>query len=145
MEMHALAPRATLAMPHPYQLPPPAPAERERYGAIEENGVRLVAQAPVSTFSIDVDTGSYSNMRRMLNAGRVPPADAVRVEELLNYFPYDYAQPGDGRPFAVHAALAPAPGTRPMCCCASASRARTWPAAHCRPPTWYSWWMCRDR
>ncbi|QQX85413.1 VWA domain-containing protein [Cupriavidus necator] len=107
MEMHAIAPRAALAMP--YHLPPPAPAERERYGAIEENGVRLVAQAPVSTFSIDVDTGSYSNMRRMLNAGRVPPADAVRVEELLNYFPYDYAQPADGRPFAVHAALAPAP------------------------------------
>ncbi|SOY43049.1 putative lipoprotein, Von Willebrand factor type A domain [Cupriavidus taiwanensis] len=108
-EMHRIEPHATLALPHPYPLPAPAPEERERYGAIEENGVRLVAQAPVSTFSIDVDTGSYSNVRRLLNAGRVPPADAVRVEELLNYFPYDYAQPVDGRPFAVHTALAPAP------------------------------------
>ncbi|SPA49099.1 vWA domain-containing protein [Cupriavidus taiwanensis] len=108
-EMHSIEPHATLAMPHPYPLPAPAPEERERYGAIDENGVRLVAQAPVSTFSIDVDTGSYSNVRRLLNAGRVPPADAVRVEELLNYFPYDYAQPADGRPFAVHTALAPAP------------------------------------
>ncbi len=108
-EMRALAPRAALAMPRPYHLPLPQAADRERYGQIDENGVRLVAQAPVSTFSIDVDTGSYSNMRRLLNAGRLPPADAVRVEELLNYFPYDYAQPADGRPFAVHTALAPAP------------------------------------
>lgn len=105
-------PNAMLArapMPLHYNQPQPAPADRERYGAIEENGVRLVAQAPVSTFSIDVDTGSYSNVRRMLNTGRLPPADAVRVEELVNYFPYDYAQPTDGRPFAVHTALAPAP------------------------------------
>lgn len=108
-EMRAVAPHAPLAMPRPYHLPPPQAADRERYGQIEENGVKLVAQAPVSTFSIDVDTGSYSNMRRLLNAGRLPPADAVRVEELLNYFPYDYAQPADGRPFAVHTALAPAP------------------------------------
>ncbi|TDF58136.1 VWA domain-containing protein [Cupriavidus sp. L7L] len=108
-EMRAIAPHAPLAMPRPYHLPPPQAADRERYGQIEENGVKLVAQAPVSTFSIDVDTGSYSNMRRLLNAGRLPPADAVRVEELLNYFPYDYAQPADGRPFAVHTALAPAP------------------------------------
>lgn len=87
----------------------PATQDRERYGAIDENGVRQVAQAPVSTFGIDVDTGSYSNVRRMLNAGRLPPSDAVRVEELVNYFPYDYAGPADGTPFAVHAALAPAP------------------------------------
>lgn len=108
-EMRAIAPRAAPAIPRPYYLPPPQAADRERYGQIEENGVKLVAQAPVSTFSIDVDTGSYSNMRRLLNAGRLPPADAVRVEEMLNYFPYDYAQPADGQPFAVHTALAPAP------------------------------------
>ncbi|WP_454720656.1 MULTISPECIES: vWA domain-containing protein [Cupriavidus] len=82
---------------------------RERYGAIEENGVQQVAQAPVSTFGIDVDTGSYSNVRRLLNAGRLPPADAVRVEEMINYFPYGDAPPRDGRPFAVHAEAAPAP------------------------------------
>ncbi|QOT78476.1 VWA domain-containing protein [Cupriavidus basilensis] len=97
-----------LARPMPYPQPQPGP-DRERYGAIDENGVQQVAQAPVSTFSIDVDTGSYSNVRRLLNAGRLPPADAVRVEEMVNYFPYDYAQPRDGRPFVVHADAAPAP------------------------------------
>lgn len=85
------------------------PESTERYGQISENPVKLVAQAPVSTFSIDVDTGSYSNVRRILNAGRMPPSDAVRVEELINYFPYDYALPTDHRPFAVHTELAPAP------------------------------------
>ncbi|MBS1208540.1 MAG: hypothetical protein H6R19_938 [Proteobacteria bacterium] len=88
---------------------PMPPEERERYGQINDNPVKRVAEASVSTFSIDVDTGSYSNVRRMLNAGQLPPADAVRVEELINYFPYDYALPRDGRPFAVHTEFAPAP------------------------------------
>ena len=88
------------------------PESRERYGEIGDNPVKLVAETPVSTFSIDVDTGSYANVRRMLNAGQLPPADAVRVEELINYFPYDYARPTDRRPFAVHAELAPAPWNR---------------------------------
>ncbi|HEX5127363.1 MAG TPA: VWA domain-containing protein [Rhodocyclaceae bacterium] len=82
---------------------------RERYQTITSNPVKLVAEAPVSTFSIDVDTGSYSNVRRLLNAGQLPPADAVRVEELVNYFPYDYSQPADDKPFAVHSELASAP------------------------------------
>lgn len=81
----------------------------ERYGQIQDNPVKVVAEAPVSTFSIDVDTGSYSNVRRMLNAGDLPPSDAVRVEEMINYFPYDYALPRDGKPFAVDVAMAPAP------------------------------------
>jgi Ca-activated chloride channel family protein len=84
-------------------------ANTERYGVIKDNSIHAVAETPVSTFSIDVDTGSYSNVRRMLNTGRLPPADAVRVEELINYFPYNYAQPADAKPFAVHTALAPAP------------------------------------
>ncbi|MGO4333222.1 vWA domain-containing protein, partial [Cupriavidus sp. M-11] len=115
-DARAPAMRHLPAAPAPMAMiaPSPQPAwrgepERERYAAIDENGVQQVAQAPVSTFSIDVDTGSYSNVRRMLNAGRLPPADAVRVEEMVNYFPYDYAQPRDGRPFAVHVAAAPAP------------------------------------
>jgi len=91
------------------QLMPMPPEERERYSEIHDNAVKQVAEAPVSTFSIDVDTGSYSNVRRLLNAGRLPPADAVRVEELINYFPYDYALPHDGRPFAVHTEFTPAP------------------------------------
>jgi len=107
---HPAAPMAAMKrMPSPSFSPMPAPQDRERYAAIAENGIQLVASQPVSTFSIDVDTGSYSNVRRMLNAGRLPPADAVRVEELVNYFPYDYAPPSDGRPFAVHTALAPSP------------------------------------
>ncbi len=100
-----------MAAPVPIQLAQGIvrPESTERYGQINENPVKQVAQAPVSTFSIDVDTGSYSNVRRLLNAGTIPPSDAVRVEELINYFPYDYALPSDHRPFAVHTELAPAP------------------------------------
>ena len=76
---------------------------RERYAHSDANPVHRVSDAPVSTFSIDVDTGSYSNVRRMLTReGRLPPADAVRVEEILNYFAYGYPLPQDGKPFAVH-------------------------------------------
>ena len=98
-------------MPSPVPAPMPVADQpsNERYGQFSDNPVHRVAEAPVSTFSVDVDTGSYSNVRRMLNGGALPPADAVRVEELINYFPYDYALPRDDRPFAVHTALAPAP------------------------------------
>ena len=70
----------------------PLQANREKYGEISTNPVRETAKEPVSTFSIDVDTGSYSNVRRFLTQGQLPPVDAVRVEELVNYFPYQYAQ-----------------------------------------------------
>lgn len=83
--------------------------QRERYQALTDNPVQRVAEAPVSTFSLDVDTGSYSNVRRMIGAGQLPPPDAVRVEELVNYFPYEYTPPADARPFAVHTELAPSP------------------------------------
>jgi Ca-activated chloride channel family protein len=86
-----------------------APQDRERYQALADNPVQLTARSPVSTFSIDVDTGSYANVRRLLNAGRLPPADAVRVEEMINYFPYDYARPAGLAPFAVHTELTRAP------------------------------------
>ena len=82
-----------------------APSEavnRENYNHFDDNQIKLVAEAPVSTFSIDVDTGSYSNIRRMINAGNLPREDAVRVEELVNYFAYDYPLPENGRtPFSV--------------------------------------------
>ncbi|MCA1613132.1 MAG: VWA domain-containing protein [Acidobacteria bacterium] len=83
-----------------------APGERqgfntEAYGRIDENPFLTVARAPLSTFSIDVDTASYSNTRRFLNSGQLPPPDAVRVEELINYFAYDYPQPAGGEPFSV--------------------------------------------
>lgn len=96
-------------MSAPMPMPVPDQPSNERYGQISDNPIHRVAEAPVSTFSVDVDTGSYSNVRRLLNGGALPPADAVRVEELINYFPYDYALPRDSRPFAVHTALAPAP------------------------------------
>ncbi|WP_409559384.1 vWA domain-containing protein [Accumulibacter sp.] len=100
---------AVMPQPAAYAIAPMPQEARERYTQLTANPVKQVAEAPVSTFSIDVDTGSYSNVRRMLNAGHLPPADAVRVEELINYFPYDYAPPKEGRPFAVHSEMAPAP------------------------------------
>ena len=84
----------------------------EEYAAIEENGFRKVATDPLSTFSADVDTASYCNLRRMLNddwyAGQIP-SGAVRVEEMLNYFRYDYPAPQGGDKFGVTAQIAPCP------------------------------------
>ncbi len=73
----------------------------EEYSYISENGYKSVAEDPLSTFSVDVDTASYGNVRRMIRAGGSIPADAVRIEELINYFDYDYPQPKEGEPFAV--------------------------------------------
>ncbi|MBW2710159.1 MAG: von Willebrand factor type A domain-containing protein, partial [Deltaproteobacteria bacterium] len=72
---------------------PSEPLNRENYNHFDDNQIMLVAEAPVSTFSIDVDTGAYSNIRRMISAGNLPREDAVRVEELINYFSYDYPVP----------------------------------------------------
>ncbi len=86
------------------------PIHTENYHHIEENGVKVVTSDPVSTFSIDVDTGSYSNSRRLLNQGALPPTDAVRVEEFINYFDYQYDAPQNvEQPFSVNTALATAP------------------------------------
>jgi secreted protein with Ig-like and vWFA domain len=81
----------------------------ESYKAVAENPFLKVLDARLSTFSIDVDTASYSNVRRFLNMGQCPPPQAVRLEELVNYFPYDYAPPVDGKPFAVHVEMTSAP------------------------------------
>lgn len=84
------------------QLPArPEPVNRERYTRFEENRDRAVADEPLSTFSIDVDTASYANVRRFLSAGRLPPRDAVRIEELVNYFRYDDPKPDGDDPFTV--------------------------------------------
>jgi Ca-activated chloride channel family protein len=86
------------------------PANTERYQHLDDNPVHLVAEQPVSTFSIDVDTGAYANVRRFLNAGQLPPQDAVRVEEMINYFDYRYVPPASRDvPFRVATELAPAP------------------------------------
>ncbi len=86
------------------------PANTERYQDHADNPLQLAAQNPVSTFSIDVDTGSYTNVRRMLVANQLPPADAVRAEEFLNYFDYGYTPPATRDvPFSVTTELAAAP------------------------------------
>jgi Ca-activated chloride channel family protein len=98
--------------PHPEPAPPvyQQPTDTEKYQHQDDNPVRLVSEQPFSTFSIDVDTGAYSNVRRFLNAGRLPPQDAVRVEELINYFDYQYEPPRSrAQPFRVATELAPAP------------------------------------
>lgn len=82
---------------------------REQYEKLPDNPVHSVAETPVSTFGADVDTGSYANVRRFLNQGRLPPEGAVRLEEMVNYFPYDYALPTDGSPFGVTTEVAPSP------------------------------------
>ncbi len=85
-------------------------ANTEHYQAFDDNPIQRVAENPVSTFSIDVDTGSYSNVRRMLVAGERPPADAVRAEEMINYFDYGYPAPATReQPFRVSTEIAPAP------------------------------------
>lgn len=83
--------------------------ESEAYKPIKENEFKHVAFSPLSTFSIDVDKASYSNVRRFLNNGAKVPTDAVKIEELINYFNYNYKQPTDEHPFAIHTELANAP------------------------------------
>lgn len=83
---------------------------REQYQHFDDSGIFLAKEQPVSTFSIDVDTGSYSNARRMLNDGYLPPEDAVRLEEFVNYFNYDYQTPDSTeQPFAVNTQVFDAP------------------------------------
>ena len=92
------------------RLPPQEPTETERYADIDANPVIATATDPVSTFSVDVDTGAYSNVRRFLEQGRLPPTDAVRVEEFVNYFDYSYPTPTNTQtPFTVSTELALTP------------------------------------
>ncbi len=87
----------------------PPPTDREGYSAIVENDFRRPTDAPLSTFSIDVDAASYANVRRFLDDGMMPVTDAVRIEELVNYFEYDYPDPEGEHPFAVVTEVSEAP------------------------------------
>ncbi len=88
----------------------PAPDfNTEGYSTIHENGYKSPLRAPLSTFSIDVDAASYSNVRRFINDGQKPPVDAVRIEEMINYFDYDYPQPDNGHPFSINYELGKCP------------------------------------
>ncbi|MBA3641625.1 MAG: VWA domain-containing protein, partial [Acidobacteria bacterium] len=87
----------------------PRPPGTASYSAIEENKFRGVSEFPLSTFSVDVDTASYANVRRFLNGSQLPPADAVRVEELINYFKYDYPAPKGDAPVSITTEVAACP------------------------------------
>jgi len=92
------------------KMAPPQFTSTERYQGFADNGVVSTREQPLSTFSIDVDTGSYSNVRRFLESGQLPPVDAVRTEELVNYFAYDYPVDTAGEvPFSVYTEVAPSP------------------------------------
>ena len=91
------------------QLHQSAPGNTEEYNTIVENEFLDALSNPLSTFSIDVDAASYSNARRFIQDGQLPPKDAVRVEEFINYFDYDYPQPKDDHPFAVFTELGTCP------------------------------------
>jgi Ca-activated chloride channel family protein len=84
-------------------------APSPQYAHVEEHRFQLAQEQPVTTFSIDVDTASYANIRRFLTNGAVPPADAVRIEEMINYFTYDYPQPKGEVPFSITTEVAACP------------------------------------
>ncbi|MEO7826321.1 MAG: VWA domain-containing protein, partial [Allosphingosinicella sp.] len=91
---------------------PPTPVGRDRFTAISENPFRVASEEPVSTFSIDVDTASYSWVRASLTQNVLPPKDSVRTEEMINYFPYDYASPRTAaQPFSSDVSVFPSPWT----------------------------------
>jgi Ca-activated chloride channel family protein len=99
-----------VSLSKPYPNPITSISNTENYTHFEDNPIRIANIDPVSTFSIDVDTGAYSNMRRMLNQGVIPPKDSIRIEELINYFNYDYAVANNShQPFSINTELAPSP------------------------------------
>ena len=113
-EMDYAAPQKIMASrPHPVAISPLVDREQlqnEQYQKIETSDVHSTLEQPVSTFSIDVDTGAYSNVRRMLNNGQLPPTDAVRLEEFVNYFNYEYPAPDSKEmPFSVSTEVMTAP------------------------------------
>jgi Ca-activated chloride channel family protein len=101
-----------LTFSQPYCQTPPGtwiPFNTESYDPIRENDWLSTLDKPLSTFSVDVDAASYSNVRRFLTQGQLPPADAVRIEELVNYFDYDYPEPRGAHPFSITTEVAECP------------------------------------
>lgn len=114
--MHKLAMERFLPPPlavpsyHPSPQPnSPQDFNTEEYDRVQENPFLEVLKNPQSTFAIDVDTASYTNVRRFINSGKLPPPDAVRIEELINYFRYEYPQPTGNLPFSFNTELANTP------------------------------------
>jgi Ca-activated chloride channel family protein len=106
MAAASVAADAVSRPPRPY---PGQPGNREQYDRIEDNPFLGVTGNPLSTFSIDVDRASYGNVRRFLQSGQRPPADAVRIEELINYFPYELREPRGNDPVAITTEVTTAP------------------------------------
>jgi len=98
--------RSTISAHYAYAMPE---MNTERYDYIPGNTFKNVTEEPLSTFSIDVDRASYANVRRFINRGNLPPPDAVRIEEMINYFSYDYPQPEGNDPFSLSMELAACP------------------------------------
>ncbi len=94
---------------HTYIPPQYIPESTEDYATFNENKFLDPKNEPLSTFSVDVDRASYTNVRRFINQGTLPPADAVRIEEMINYFNYEYAEPTNKHPFAIHHEVASCP------------------------------------
>lgn len=108
--LSSISPTAGISGPQIRPQPMPGDIDRERYEDVELNDVVVTAEEPVSTFSVDVDTASYSLVRDYLNDGNLPPRDAVRIEEMVNYFSYDYDLPDDrDAPFEATVTVLPNP------------------------------------
>lgn len=106
-----IAVKSTYGYSSPYHQPVPR-YNTEGYSTIHENGFKSPVKEPLSTFSIDVDAASYSNVRRFITQGQRPVKDAVRIEEMINYFDYDYPQPDNGHPFSIVYELGECPWNR---------------------------------
>lgn len=107
---YAPPPPAMIRSPSSLPMPAPAPRDTERYPSAVANPIKRTADEPVSTFSIDVDTAAYANVRRFLDDGLPVPREAVRVEEMINYFDYGYARPASAEtPFRASVAVVPSP------------------------------------
>ena len=142
--------RPVMASPMPsYNVPPVMVAVdpgRERYDGKQVSPVHLTRAEPVFTFSVDVDTGAYANTRRFLTQGRKPPSDAVRTEELINYFRYDYARPDTREaPFSITTDVAATPWNGERSCCASACADTICREKGVRMQTSFSSSMCPDQ
>jgi Ca-activated chloride channel family protein len=107
--LYNLSPPAACEVQMDCLMSPPPPPSTEEYTAIKENRFHNSKTEPLSTFSIDVDAASYSNVRKKLMDGYLPPADAVRIEEFINYFSYDYPRPKGKEPFSIYTEYAECP------------------------------------
>ena len=85
-----------------YKRPVMSKPSGDRYERVKEQDSKRVKDSPLSTFSVDVDTASYANVRRQLHRGQLPQRDSVRIEEMINYFDYEYSQPRGEHPVAIH-------------------------------------------